>query len=1754
MAERLSYVSLANDLTANEAAYVVDVPLKQVHRIIDTEILGDRALRHGPRSIARKDLVGLKLAHLTLETMSLDTRKRLVAAALRTPTVNAVSEGDVAIALAPIRDDIRARLSTLDRANDLVHSDPAILNGAPSFVGAAVSVHEVAERVMGGENSKAVAMDYPRLTPAQVELAVVYARVNPRRGRPPRKADKTLITDASVSAQDAGFQVLKAELQQDATGKKLEDLAAQLVGGLLRLEIAVARSGFQHGGDAGPAGRGGRKFRIECKRYADTNPLNDRELLGEIDQALNRDEALEAWVLVSTRTVPEQLRQDLTLKGERLGLPIVILSWDDNGTRSLAALCASAPEVVDQIISPRAGEASRALAPLMAAAIEEIRRDLQSWSLGFETLRRRSHRRLSEIWASKRVSVAELGQDVAGGARPKKIKRVSTQQALSGWWSGRAEAGAPMVIIGADGVGKTWTALDWLVDNTDDQPIVLVVSSSSAAIALRAASPLSIRQFLAQRLYELTSGQRSLDHWLMRVARLLERPSADGPAFTIVLDGLNQEPSVSWLKVLQVLQSPEFEGRVRVILSTRRLHLTEKLSNFKALQVAPVETEVVPYNLVEGGELDQMLDFEGLSRSDLAPDLLELARTPRLFDLVVRLKDKVSGTEKVTVHRLLWEYGRDSFGVRAERSFTESEWHDWLRQIAERLRDGNSAFNSKELSEAAGQPYHQAEDVYRRLSDIVDGQFTQPGIGGGYELAPAMVAHALAAALLADLAKRSPAAFDDLEASLNQWLDPISGLDQRAEILRAAVSILIERGDDTRGPLAGVLVTAWLQTQNLVDQHRRELAAFAANLTAPLLDAVEHSRSNAQASARLWALIALRAIPRDDSAALADIIERALRWYRFISRDRPNTGWPGDEQIEKDRADYYLKRLGIDEAGPLEVLGWPMELVDADDGALFSMFPTIIEGFPLLTAAPLFELAAINVSVGRPSVGLDRLQWLLLLNEVDPHEVAGALRVRAAALEARTPEAGMYSQLGALVSARLLWLTGFEQDDLKAQEINPPLGRIWSYETDYLNDPTASFVALERRHADHVLCDMKRPLHVRLNRTRVFWTDPAFEPPASFVAELRAAAQRIDPAKLDCTMGNSAEDHAFEEIEPVLARCAPDLLADIVRSKLLAMRSSEPKQRYWRAIQVLPNFILADDEARISARSLRLQGVEPHKGDEILASNRLLLVELVGKTALEQLMAIMDAGLDLITTDFGSVLATPSLHDVETLLQRFGDGTAKQRHDLLCLFSLFKIPDNEPLWAWLRALAQGDDSLNRGVAYRALARSDPKRFGRELLQADWRWDSADNFWVNHYGSGALIEAAAAVPFDQIAPRLAPWRLLEAVRRRGADAGEVRLAATIFGDVLGGGSTPEPDPGSDLSVRLDRSKDFPAVYNMDLRKSADAARDPTAGFKPLGDPDAWRLAWERASQTAQQRIAEARAAGANLYLADVSAEDFTPVWSLAPDVFDLWLEGAETQSTDFVRRVRLAESVFISLCETLLNHDPERGVMLWRAVRRASTVRYVGQGGVEELLHVAFRANDGPAANLLRDSLLKTDEASTDQALDELAFAATHNGRQTWLLAKIAEDEASSFAWRQRRAHVLRGSLSDNILPMEGVWRSGERHTLNADLARDTAGRRHSEAAARHWWSQYLAASTPEDAYAAWVLFLRTCDRRVWHWVARDVAALNQRDALFDLKMAHIDLNKSLIDRQSKEHQKDQEREFLGIRTVEGLGPWASAPR
>ena len=194
-------------LSANEAACVTGVPLRQVHRIIDAGLLGSAAARReGSRAVHCDGLVSLKLAHETTPIVTLDGRRRLVGYLLGHPEAETARVRDVSVDVRSMKDEVQAGLSRLARARETITTDDAVLSGTPCVRGTRIPAHGLAEMLANGDDMGAIREAWPVLTEEQIEAAAVYARAYPRRGRP--RSAPFWRSRRSVVSVEAAFDAL----------------------------------------------------------------------------------------------------------------------------------------------------------------------------------------------------------------------------------------------------------------------------------------------------------------------------------------------------------------------------------------------------------------------------------------------------------------------------------------------------------------------------------------------------------------------------------------------------------------------------------------------------------------------------------------------------------------------------------------------------------------------------------------------------------------------------------------------------------------------------------------------------------------------------------------------------------------------------------------------------------------------------------------------------------------------------------------------------------------------------------------------------------------------------------------------------------------------------------------------------------------------------------------------------------------------------------------------------------------------------------------------------------------------------------------------------------------------------------------------------------------------------------------------------------------------------------------------------------
>lgn len=178
----------AESLTPSEAAVVAGVSLRDVHRMIDEQILPSSFYDASQtRSFKRQACVFISFYFRSADRLTAEERQRTIALASNSGSnknSRVIKDEFLTIDFASFWKSVEERLERLDAARDAVVSDPEILSGTPVIRGTRVPVYDVAASVAAGISTEKLLSAYPSLNREQVELASLYAEANPLRGRP----------------------------------------------------------------------------------------------------------------------------------------------------------------------------------------------------------------------------------------------------------------------------------------------------------------------------------------------------------------------------------------------------------------------------------------------------------------------------------------------------------------------------------------------------------------------------------------------------------------------------------------------------------------------------------------------------------------------------------------------------------------------------------------------------------------------------------------------------------------------------------------------------------------------------------------------------------------------------------------------------------------------------------------------------------------------------------------------------------------------------------------------------------------------------------------------------------------------------------------------------------------------------------------------------------------------------------------------------------------------------------------------------------------------------------------------------------------------------------------------------------------------------------------------------------------------------------------------------------------------------------
>lgn len=174
-------------LTRNEIAEISGVSINAVNKALEQRVAKARRSR-GRTLLAADEAAALALLSELPISLSIKLKREVRNWIVkRNPAKAEEFELSRALRIAMTENaaDVAKRAFDYVRLREqYVETDPDRMGGTPVIRGTRVPVRTLAQLVQGGESPKALKEDYPHIPEEAYDVAVLWAKGNPRRGRP----------------------------------------------------------------------------------------------------------------------------------------------------------------------------------------------------------------------------------------------------------------------------------------------------------------------------------------------------------------------------------------------------------------------------------------------------------------------------------------------------------------------------------------------------------------------------------------------------------------------------------------------------------------------------------------------------------------------------------------------------------------------------------------------------------------------------------------------------------------------------------------------------------------------------------------------------------------------------------------------------------------------------------------------------------------------------------------------------------------------------------------------------------------------------------------------------------------------------------------------------------------------------------------------------------------------------------------------------------------------------------------------------------------------------------------------------------------------------------------------------------------------------------------------------------------------------------------------------------------------------------
>ena len=1548
-----------------------------------------------------------------------------------------------------------------------------------------------------------------------------------------------------------------------------EGLIAILLESLTGRHFSLSKSGFQGGRDMSTSGRKANIIAVECKRYQSDTKLNEKELLGEIEQVSWRIPELDMWVLVASRNIDDRLEKSIVDSAREKGFEAIIIDTVETNRdqpSSLAAICANSQETSIHFLRENIPELDTTKLIEILTTIEKqtryqnviskLRNDFSPSIVGYDNWRHSQNSWLLDRFRSESESRSAFGQVInVLDDKALLVRRESACNEINTWLDSWKKEHTFLCLLGDEGDGKTWAIASWLskyIRDNEESPSVIFLTSSR--ISLTTDPQEFLANAISQQLKEFDA-----KYWGKRLDKWIQRPGSDKPLIILILDGINERYDFNWRNLFEKLDVPPWKERIAVILTCRTITWENKYSHLSHLKV---KSWVIPP--FDDNELTNALSRHHLRHSDIQQDLLPLIRKPRYLDLVIKNRQVLSESGDITIERLLYEDWKDYSSRKSGVALGHNEFQALIRDLAEKMQSGLMSFSERNVEDLLPTDHRQVVQELISSGILIPDTIYQ----GKYKVEPRRLIYGFGMLLKEEVFKAVQLNVS-AEERIAQLLEPHRDMDIKVKICGSAVlHAVIDKNFPEEGRF--ILFQAWVMGRNLDDVAQENITAYLPQCPETYMHLAEFVWSDANDNSTVQTLFMQGFLRWRDNNHLQSILPHvSTRWMGFIHIHGFSNQEISVREEKKEKVRLKIEEcLGVKlQPGPIKFLEYDFTVIE-DKGLLrlARVALAIISHCKRLPFIKAFTTWSLSRTImGHPNE-YELVSWVLKTIKEDIWEQFKT------EIEVLISKNIIIAQQAAY---RLLSCYGSREAYCLRQTLPENLFPPNPFHELYLKDPCSqTFFLWDRK--DYLNCLNRMditPYHIAVNMKKLS-LEPCLDVPSNLNERLKGLEDEFLPNTLWKTMGITAEDHKLNEIEPTLAAFAPNTLANIIKSVIRDASNREGIALRQISFIIRLNLIILKTK-ELGAIKSAWHKLFVKKGDlnepESIAEEFLFFAILESLSAKEQLDILLsrpDSAPDLL--DYEYLFKSLDSSETEDILKNCLPMNDKIRLRRILWF-LSANPDaiTPKSFKYIIDFLGYSDSKIRGLVLELLYKSNNKDLIQEIVNSTWAWNSKDCFGEDYWGSLILSKFGASLPYCEIRSRVHPIFLGYAVERRGLIESEVAQFANDIHkiwDTINSKSPliPESFPASEIKYDCDQnisinsigvsSSEFSQTIEFISRDSfwggVNSPSSPKIVHTIFNQDISAKL--KQLTSILQETIEQQLAAGNVWFSNKFYKYALKEIVKTRPDLVKIWLQPFYSDKGDSRRVILLCQSFYEALLIVLFeNEHCESLKLLHYFESMPSKVRFIDfKTGLKGFNYALFSCKN---YNKIQGELNnRLDWCLSDLELLEFALLVQQTGNISWLKHTIEQGLNSPWFFDQARAIVLIGFFEDKdsestLLKYCGMPQSWIRTV--AEKARDYYKENSWE---KHWFKKFLNDEDDEVAWACFKLFLKCADRRYWIW-ENDFLNDSHNDNMKQKRLKFLSLNQGEIEKSIKENEKKRSETFLGEKILKNqTWPWMSS--